>query len=458
MRYVQLQPVRQDTVSRERVAEAPDGTLTFEGRRVTCLPGLPCTFYRVLPVEGALALTQDLSATAWGLGVRGLSATAFVRARLSAGDFVWPRSDDAFDALLGYAELQRGSWRVRAGRQETLSGLGFSGYDGGSARWTAPARVPLAVEAYAGRSLARGLSEPHHEALRGLEDFIPDRNAYLFGGFVSAGLGASTSAGLRYQREIWSDRSGLLQERASLDAQSGRFQPFRLEGALDWDVGLGRLGKSHVTAGRPFRGGNLFVEGTLRRYVPYFQLSTIWGFFSPVPYHEGLVRARFAPLPSTSAQVGVGRRVYGDAHREDFISPLTDDGWRGEATVRAALAPDWSADAAYRLEWGAGAFLSAIDGGLRWRPEGGVELGVTATAFQQILEFRVGEGRVWGGGFNFGWDLPWRARLDGGAALYRHAPRGRATESPWSQSRAWTSLSVGFGDDPGASREGRLRR
>ena len=41
---------------------------------------------------------------------------------------------------------------------------------------------------------------------------------------------------------------------------------------------------------------------------------------------------------------------------------------------------------------------------------------VTAAAFQQILEFRVGEGRVWGGGVTAGAELPLRARVDGGAA------------------------------------------
>jgi hypothetical protein len=83
---------------------------------------------------------------------------------------------------------------------------------------------------------------------------------------------------------------------------------------------------------------------------------------------------------------------------------------------------------------------------------------VNGTAFQQILEFRVGEGRVWGGGLTAGVDLPWRARLAGGAAVYRHAPRGRATESPWNQTRFWTSLAVPFGGEPGAPQGPRLRR
>ena len=458
LRYVQLQPVVQETVARELVTELPDGTFTFEGRPATCLPGLACTFYRVLPEEGALAGSQDLAVTAWGLGVRGLSATALVRARFRLdGDFVWPRSDDAFDALLVYAELQRGNVRLRAGRQETLSGLGFAGYDGASARWSPSAS--LSLEAYGGRSLARGLHEAHHEALRAIEDFIPDRNAYLFGGFVSADLGTDASVGLRYQREVWSDRSGLLQERASVDAESGVFRPLRLEGALDWDVALNEVGRAHLTASYPFERLGLVLEGTVRRYVPYFQLSTIWGFFSPVPYSEVLLAASFSPLSRASAHISAGLRRYSDPERSDFLAPLTDDGWRAEATLVTSLAPEWSTGATYRIEWGAGAFLSAVDGDLRWSPRAGVDVGVTGTAFQQILEFRVGEGRVWGGGLTAGVDLPRRARLDGGAALYRHDPRGRATESPWNQTRVWTALSVPFGDDPGVVPQApRLRR
>jgi hypothetical protein len=454
--YVQLQPVAQDTVSRVRVTEEPDGRLTFEGRPVTCTPGLGCTFYRVQPEQGALAATQDVSATVWGLGTPGLSATALLRGRVRFdGELVWPRSDDAFDVLLAYAELQRWGLRLRAGRQETLSGLGFAGFDGASARWTPLAW--LALEGYGGRSLARGLDEPQHEALRGVEDFIPDRNAFLFGAFASA-AGAAGSVGWRYQREIWSDRSGLLQERASLDAASAYFRPLRIEGALDWDVALARVGKAHVTASYPIATADLVLEATVRRYAPYFQLSTIWGFFSPVPYHEALLRASFAPPAGISARATLGWRRYGDPDRSDFLSPLTGDGWRAEATLARRLAAGWTADATYRIEWGAGAFLSAVDGSVLWSPRDGIDLGVTGTAFQQILEFRVGEGRVWGSGLTLGLDLPRGARLDGGAALYRHGPRGRATETPWNQTRAWTTISVGFGDEPGLRADRRLRR
>jgi hypothetical protein len=456
LRWVELQPVSQDTVSLERVEVAPDGSLTFQGRPVSCLPGLGCTFYRISPEERAFAGSEDVSFTAWGLGLRGLSVTALLRGRFRfAGDLVWPQSDDAFDAILGYAEMQRGEWRVRAGRQETLSGLGFQGYDGVEVVWSSSPDV--VGEAYAGRSLARGLFEPQG-ALAALEDFIPDKDAYVVGGSVRAELGAETGLGARYQREIWSDRSGLLQERASLDAHTGRLDPLRVEGALDWDVALARLGKSHLTLGYPFPAHGLVVEGTVRRYVPYFALSTIWGFFSPVPYHEVLLSARLAPAAAMTSSLLAGWRKYGETHKEAFLAPLTDDGWHVEASLASSPAATWSAEGRARVEWGMGAFLSSLDAQGRWRPRERLELGVLLTSFQQVLEYRVGEGRVWGGGLSLGAELPWRARLDGGAALYRHGPRGRRTESAWTQSRVWTTLTLPFGTDPAMASGGGLRR
>ena len=56
----------------------------------------------------SLAATQDLSLTAWGFGVQGLSATAYFRNRARLGsDLLWPRTDDRFDVLTAYAQWVR---------------------------------------------------------------------------------------------------------------------------------------------------------------------------------------------------------------------------------------------------------------------------------------------------------------------------------------------------------------
>ena len=51
----------------------------------------------------------------------------------------------------------------------------------------------------------------------------------------------------------------------------------RLSGSLDYDFAWRRVGKSNLTLGVPFDQGHWLVEVSARRYLPYFDLSTIWG-------------------------------------------------------------------------------------------------------------------------------------------------------------------------------------
>jgi hypothetical protein len=247
--------------------------------------------YVALDPEVAAMASQDLFLSAWGFGLQGLSATVQLRARQDlGGGFRWPRTDDGFDAMLAYATWVRDSFTVRGGRQEVPSGLGFPSFDGGLARWSSGT---MRVEVYGGRSLARGLREPADEALRGLDDFVPDQSSILFGGSVRGRIGGTAVTG-RYQRELLSDRSGLASERASVDA-SGSVSWGAYRAALDYDFGRGVLGKGHLTFSRALSGASWLGELSLVRYMPYFSLSTIWGFFEPVAYHEGVARVGWTP-------------------------------------------------------------------------------------------------------------------------------------------------------------------
>lgn len=399
--------------------------------------------------------TQDLSVTAWGFGPQGLSATLYARGRTGFGsEAPWPRSGDHFDALLAYVQLVRGGWTVRAGRQEIRSGLGFSSFDGGSASWR---RGPFNFEGYGGRSLARGLRDPANEALRGIEDFVPDQSIYLWGGSSRVRL-RTTSATLRYQREILSDRSGLASERASLDVTAA-LPRVRFTGAIDWDFGLERLGKSHLTALTPFADGRWTVSATVRRYVPYFSLSTIWGFFEPVSYTETQARVGWSPVSRVGLWISGGRRSYGDAEVTVVLRPLEDTGWRGEAGGSWAVSSAWRLDGRYEVEWVPGGFLSSADASVRWSPLERVSMAVTGMSLQQIEQFRVGDGRARGVGFSIAADVTDRLSATGGASVLRHSMSDGGLASPWNQSRAWTSVRVRVGDDPGlANRRGEAGR
>jgi len=453
VRYVQLRPLAVDTVSFDEVTVDENGVPRYEGREVACTPAVECTFWRTEPSDDVVHGSHDLSLTAWGFGVQGLSTTLLLRARSEiTGGFTWPRSDDRLDAFLAYAQLVRGGFRVRAGRQEIRSGLGFNSFDGLALRWVPRRR--LRVEAYGGRSLARGLREPRNEALEGLQDFVPDQDAYLLGAAVEGEPVAGTAVVGRYQREIWFDRSALVSERASLDVTSSTLPPLRVDASADWDFAFARFGKAHVTLRYPLPGLSLGLEGTVRRYVPYFDLHTIWGFFDPVAYHEVEARTSWSPRPEIGLWASGARRWYEDAHASNFLDvlqPLRSTAWRASSGVGWRPSPEWSAEGTYRLEWANGGFLSSVDLSTRWAPLDWLSLTAMGTALQQFEEFRLGESTALGGGGSAGIELGSRLRLDLGLTVYRLDTEGRRFQADrsWSQLRGWSSLRVDVGGDPG---------
>lgn len=454
-RYIEVRPLGLDTVPRDQVVEGPGGTSLFEGERVFCQTPEVCVRYRSRPAEDAVAVTQDLGLTGWGFGVEGLSARLSARARWNLGsEFVWPRTDDAFDLLEGYVQYNRGPLRGRLGRQRLTSGLGFSSYDGLSVLVEPDGQLRLRLEAYGGRSLARGLSEPRHDALRGAGTFLPEKDAWLVGGAIGAEPVPGTRFTARYQREIWSDRSALVSERAALDVRSDYLRPLRLEGSMDWDFAFGRVGKAHLTARLPV-GDRVTVELTGRRYVPYFELWTIWGLFSPVAHHEAEARVSWTPSAAVGLWTGGGYRTYEGTDTDPVLGGVSDDGWT--ATVGGTVRPTSKLHlrGSYRMERSAGAFLSSGELRASWQALERLRLSVHGTASQQIEEFRVGEGVVVGGGASLRIRLPMDLELRGGASIYRQTFENRPGGVDWNQLRAWSSLRIPLGGDPGPEAQGR---
>ena len=449
LRYVQLRPLVSDTFDFADALEQDDGTYRVGGRTVQCEARVLCSALGPGATEHALVATQDLAFTAWGFGVEGLSTTVLLRGRDQfSGEFAWPRSDDRFDAMLAYAELYRPRIRLRLGRQNSTSGLGFASYDGLEVAVSPTPAVRLS--GYGGRSLARGLAEPHNEALRGLQDFVPDDQAYLVGGAARLQTHYATSLELRYQREAWADGHFLLSERASADLRTSVLNPARLRASVDYDFAFGDFGKAAVDLELPV-GSDWVFELVGRRYVPYFDLSTIWGFFSPVAYKEGQVAVRWSPSPAFSAWVGGGLRSYGETGTTVVRAALESDVTRGRAGLRWQMSDRWSTSASYRVEWGAGAYLNSADGSVSWNT-GRFRLSGHGSVFQQIEEFRLGDMLVVGGGMSFLLRLGDRVVFEGGATRYRNHERERSeVDFDWAPSRAWTALRVEIGGDPGVS-------
>jgi hypothetical protein len=452
-RYLEMRTLVRDTVPRDAVVERPGGVLEFDGRPVFCTDGI-CILFRPGPVEPALALAQEVGFTSWGFGVQGLSATVLVRGRGQLGGaFSLPRTGDPFDAVIAYAELDRPAFRARFGRQQSASQLGAPGFDGASVRvWPAGW---LQAEAFGGRSLGRALHEPRSAALRGLDDAVFLIHPHTFIGGVELGMepAAGTDVLVRYYREIFGDRSALLAERGAVVLRSGALQPLTVRGQAEYDFAFGTVGKAHLSVDGPV-GPRMRVEATARRYMPLFELWTIWGFFSPVAYHEAELRGSWQAGDRLSAWASGGWRRYDEANATVILRPLERDGIRVGTGARWQTTNTIATTASYRTERGFGAFLSSGDASIDWRPADRLSLSLDASAFQQIEQFRVGEGIVLGGGASADYEMRPALVVSGGAMMYRQTFENRPGIADWNQIRAFAAVRAGFGRDPGIRARG----
>jgi hypothetical protein len=448
-RYVELRPLRQDTVPRELVTARPDGTFTFEGLPASC-DEVRCVIYRAGSVQHALLATHDVDMTVWGFGVTGLSASFLARGRTHLdGEFELPRSNEAVEAILAYAELVRGRYRLRAGRQQEQSGLGFSGFDGLDVL-VEPTQT-LRVRAYGGRSLARAVQQPLARAFRAAEerDFILDRDAFLLGGEAVFETRTGDMVALRYQGEVWEDRAGLLSERALLTARTLALAPFVLAGSVEYDVGYGRLGKAHLDVQAPLPVAGLRLEAMARRYVPFFEYWTIWGLFSPVAYHEAELRASWSGVRRVGLWGAGAVRSYEPHHTQTFLQPLEGRSLRFAAGGEWRMPRQLRLDAALRMEGPAGAFAFSGDAAMHWRATPRLDVALHGVVLEQLEEFRLGAGVVAGGGVAADLVLRDDIRLMGGLELYRQTQPDRPLGADWTQRRGWLSVRVDVGRDPG---------
>lgn len=272
VRFLELRPFIDDSVAvGTTLPGAIDYRQTADGLVVRCVEGDAfCRFKRAGSTANALPLTQDLQMTAWGLG-RGISLHADVRMRNAMGSqpALWPRAEDAFDALTAYVELDRAQVTARAGRQYATSGLGFYNYDGASLTYRPNRRVTL--EGFGGWSLAQGLNEQVTTSEIGAVDELPpDRNALLVGAQVRLRPTDRSSLSALYQREVRDNRSALYSERIAVDG-TWRFGRAGLEGSMQRDLSTNEFNELRARFRLPPIQQTV-VSLEARHFRPFFQL------------------------------------------------------------------------------------------------------------------------------------------------------------------------------------------
>ena len=447
VRFVELRLLERDSIA----ADSTNGTALLrqlpDGRIVRCVPGEAfCRDTRPGEVVSALPVLQDLSISAWGFG-RGLHAFAQVRGRetLAGAADLWPRSDHTLDLLALFAEMEGPRYRVRAGRQWKTSGLGFYNFDGVDVALSVSRQAT--IEAYAGRSLVRGLNgERTAGALESIESLSPPSAGVLFGLDARYRPSPRFAVSGLYQIDFRWDGRGIYSELAALNsALSSRHGS--AETSVEVDVATGSLNHASLQVRtRPLRG--LLPSAEVRRYRPYFELWTIWGAFSPIGFDEARTGLAWARRDARLIVRGeASYRSYEDPGADRAPDALRTDGWGAGVNLSWSIRPAWRFDSAYRVETGFGAARRDGHAALvRQIAPGSITL--HALAFQRLYEFRLSEGTVFGLGAETALRLRADAQLFADATVYRHLGAGAHEGLDWNQRRASVRLQWTVGAEP----------
>lgn len=451
-RYVEIRPLVKDSVP----LDSTRGTgivreAVTRGVAVQCAPGdLHCRYLRSADESAStMSLIQDLEASAWGFGA-GIRAYAHLRGRASndTGGDLWPQADDPMDVLDAYLEIERDRFRARAGRQWRTSGLGYYNFDGASLLVRPIER--LTVDAFGGWSLVRGLNESHTSgAIAAVEGIPPDDRALLFGVEIRGRPTAALSLAGTYQREFRSDQTAFYSDRVSADADLRIGRAASVSASLEADLATAEVNEA-LLRGRVPLPQRLTLIAEARRHLPFFELWTIWGAFSPIGYTEANGTLSWSDAPSRlTLQARGGWRKYDETDAGLGFLPLERTGWRIGADGSWRASEHWTLFAATHAELGFGAARSDADAGVRWEPSPRAFVGARVAGFQSAYELRVGEGRVFALGLDGGIRLGGETRILGDVTMYRHEYSQGAPSTDWSQTRASLRIEWTIGRDPG---------
>jgi hypothetical protein len=453
MQTVSFRGLTADSVRVTDTVPGPGGgPATADGYAVTCLPGdTYCHFYRSGPVLHGAPIVAAADLSLWGFGIPGLSARVAARA---AGDMsdarIWPGTTPRFQLLEGYLEYARSPLTARLGRQLTTSRLGYEGFDGGRVL-VRDSRHGLEADGYVGWGLTSGAALPvTSPAVNPLGDFQPGRRQIVAG----AGAGWSGRWGdvrADYLREVDPDVDYFVSERVGVQAVvRGPGEGLTLQAGSDWDLAAGVWGSAELSA--TYTQSRVSAIVGTRRYRPHFALWTIWGAFSPVPYH------------ATYAQFGVHANRWLDVRARgerfsfesaDVSTALVDaqsDGWRWELGGTGRLKHGLTVDAGYQAEFGSGASAAGWSGSVTYAPPEHPRLLVAlqGATLQRPLEFRFDESRLKSLGLNVQAEVTPSLRLGLGGTYYtENRRRPDALALDWSQFRLTASavLTLGSGAD-----------
>lgn len=448
LQTVAFRGVSPDSIGRAAaVVGSTGGFFTPDGFAVTCTGTSDfCRFYRPGPQLSSTPLVSYADLTVWGLGAPGLSLRGNVRwgADLSAAD-LWPGTDPALQLLEGYAEYARGELTGRLGRQHVTGRLGWLGMDG-AALTLRSARAGLEFTGYGGWGLARGVDLPvTSPSLNPLEDYqLPRRQ--VTAGAIAGWRNRSADLRAEYRREIDPSADAFVSERAALTMVVRPLAHFSLTGGAEYDLAQGWWGTSDLTLG--YDSPLVSADGGVRRYRPYFELWTIWGAFSPVPYTALDGSISIAPVRRLRLRASGERYWFDETGAETGLGTFEDDGWRISLAATAFALPSLTLDLGYHEEFGPGAASRSWDGRATWLPMPALSLAAFGSSFLRPLELRFDEAHVDAVGLDATYRLSERLEIAvSGAQYFEDRRRPDAGAFDWNQFRLQLRATWMLGSD-----------
>ena len=435
-----------DSIRVASVVVGPSGGLeTPDGVAVHCLPGASyCSFFRPGPKLASAPVISSADLTVWGLGVPGLSIRGNARWGFDLGsDEFWPGTRPAVQVLEGYAEYASDLLLGRIGRQQVTGRLGWYGFDGGNLTVRAPG-IGLDASGYVGWGLARAANVPvNSPSLNPLDEYQLPRRAIVAGGQL--GLRSRyVDAQAEYRREVDPAADYFIAERTALTAVVRPAPRVILSGGAEYDLAQGWWGSSDLSI--RYTASRLTADALVRRYRPFFELWTIWGAFSPVPYTALDGSISVATLRWLRLRASGERYWFDESGAETALATFEEDGWRWSLGATAVLDSTLTIDGGFHAEFGPGASSRTWDGRLTWLPAPAISVGLFGSTLARPLEFRFDEAQVDAVGVDAELRASETLRLAvSGSQYFEDRRRPDAAAFDWNQFRLQASVTWLFG-------------
>lgn len=377
-----------DSILVDSVVQGPNGALeTPTGYSVTCTSGLPyCNYWVPGPIQHSTPGMAQAALTMWGLGIPGLRVQVNGYAASDFGsEATWPGTTPSLQLLEGYAEYAAPAWTAVLGRKIVTGRLGTYTYDGGQLTGRL-ADAGLQLSGYLGAGLAQGSNLPYtSDALTPQEEYLPGESP-IVAGVYGSWVTPRAEVTAEYRREVDQTSDYFGSERMAGSVTLRPIGAWSLVGGAVYDMASGLMGSADAAV--RYTTPRVGVVAGYRRYAPFFELWTVWGAFSPVPYN-----AVYGSV-SVQATQRLQLRARGESYKfenADVEAPLVDiedAGWRlsGGATYQFSAA--WQAQLGYQNEFGPGAAASGWDGNVTFAPSARYSVMVYGSTLSRPLEYR----------------------------------------------------------------------